>query len=125
MTETQFSRARFLAYFTVGYNLIEGVVSVAFGAKDESLSLFGFGIDSFIECASALVVLWRLRQEFVAESAERRERLAVRAIGGLFLVLAAVVAAGSILRLVRAQHPDTAFPGIVISLASLSFMIFL
>lgn len=125
MTERQLSRARSLAYFTVGYNLVEGVVSVAFGAKDESLSLFGFGLDSFIECASAFVVLWRVRRESATGSVESRERPAVRAIGGLFLVLAVVVAAGSILRLARVQHPDTALPGIVISLASLSFMVFL
>ena len=125
MTKEQLSRARYLAYFTVGYNVVEGVVSVAFGAKDESLSLFGFGLDSFIEVGSAMVVLWRLRRESAAGSSERHERLAVRAIGVLFLLLAVIVGAGSIFRLVRAQHPDTALPGIIISLISLSFMVFL
>ena len=56
--------ARRLAWFTVGYNILEGLVSVAFGLKDSSLSLFGFGLDSFIEVLSAVIVLWRLGREF-------------------------------------------------------------
>lgn len=118
--------ARRLAWFTVGYNLLEGLVSVAFGLKDESLSLFGFGLDSFIEVFSAVIVLWRLRREFGnGAGSVQRERLATRGIGVLFVLLAATVLVNSGFRLMRHAHPDTALPGIIISLASLSFMYWL
>jgi len=44
-----YKRASLLAIITIVYNLVEGIVSVFFGAADETLSLFGFGIDSFVE----------------------------------------------------------------------------
>ena len=53
-----------LALFTIAYNLIEGLVSIWFGAKDEALTLFGFGIDSFIEVLSGvgiLIMILRIR----------------------------------------------------------------
>mgnify|MGYP001390760080 CR=1 FL=1 len=79
--------ARYLAWFTIGYNIVEGLVSVAFGLKDESLSLFGFGMDSFIEVFSAVIILWRLRREFGGGAGSlERERLATRGIGVLFLL---------------------------------------
>ena len=51
-------RALWLSALTIAYNLVEGVVSMAFGWADDSIALFGFGADSFIEVASALLVLW-------------------------------------------------------------------
>jgi hypothetical protein len=44
-----FRMAQWLAIATIVYNILEGLVSVYFGFEDESLALFGFGIDSFIE----------------------------------------------------------------------------
>ncbi|HJW32880.1 MAG TPA: cation transporter [Holophagaceae bacterium] len=133
------SRAQALAWITVGWNLLEGVISVAYGAKAESLSLFGFGLDSFVEVGSALMVLWRLRHggsTFTSpsewEHAERairggasRERTAAKVIGGLFLLLAASVAYGAAHRLVTREAPDSSVPGLVISLVSLAFMAWL
>lgn len=114
-------RAERLALFTVSYNLVEGLVSVAFGVRGESVALAGFGVDSFIEVGSALVVLWRLR----GTVGEDRERRAARSIGVLFLFLATLTALGSTFQLWRRAPPDTTMPGIVISLASLSFMFWL
>lgn len=118
------SRARFLAWFTVGYNLLEGMVSIAFGVSDDSVALWGFGLDSLVEVASALVVLWRLRGDLHARATER-ERTATLAIGVLFLVLALSIAAGSALQLRAGRHPDSTLPGMVIAVASLSFMVWL
>ena len=50
------ARANLLAIFTIGYNLVEGLVSMALGGTDETLALFGFGVDSFIEVISAVGV---------------------------------------------------------------------
>lgn len=123
---TLVARARWLARFTIAYNVVEGVVSMAFGAGGESLALFGFGVDSFIEVASAAMVLWRLRAEFDGTAvAAGRERLAGMWVSGLLIALGLGTIAGSVLQLARHGHPDTTLPGVVISVLSLSFMFWL
>jgi divalent metal cation (Fe/Co/Zn/Cd) transporter len=117
-------RAWILAWFTVIYNLLEGAVSIGFGVGDDSVALWGFGFDSLIEVASALVVMVRLRKGFKAAGTEA-ERRAVLAIGGLFVLLAMVILLGAILQLVSRHHPPTTLPGLVISSVSLAFMFFL
>jgi len=114
-------RALFLAWFTVVYNLLEGGISILFGFKDESVSLWGFGLDSLVEVASAGVVLWRLK----SGASIHRERRAVLTIGVLFMVLALSIAAGSFLQLLHREHPSTTLPGILVALASMSFMVWL
>lgn len=120
-------RAIGLAWLTISYNLVEGVVAMWFGVVDESVALFGFGADSFIEVASAGVVLWRFRGEVgrAAPIARERERRATLGIGALFLLLAVATAAGSALQLVAGRHPETTVPGLVVAVVSLSFMYFL
>ncbi len=94
---------------------------MVFGWADDSVALFGFGADSFIEVASACLVLWKLMDHGNLE----RERKATRGIGWLFAFLAAGIAGGAILQLTARTHPPTTLPGLVISLLSLSFMAFL
>lgn len=123
--EQWLERARFLAYFTVGYNLVEGLVSMSFGWADESLALFGFGADSFIEVGSALVVLWRLKGEGAGGCASKgleRERRSALAIGILFLLLALGTVLGAGLQLASLRTPHTTVPGLVVSTLSLGFM---
>ena len=57
-----------LALFTIIYNLGEGILSTYFGYEDESLALFGFGVDSFIEVLSGLGVQNRVEQRFPIEA---------------------------------------------------------
>jgi divalent metal cation (Fe/Co/Zn/Cd) transporter len=78
-------RSLHLAYATAGYNLAEGVVAVAAGAAASSTALIGFGVDSFIEVSSALVVIWQFRSRMP----EDRERRALRLIAVSFFALAA------------------------------------
>ncbi len=120
-------RAVRLSWFTIAYNLIEGTASIGFGIKDEALSLAGFGADSFIEVASAFVVLWRFRRETQNDDSMslEAEPEATLAIGALFLALALAAGAASIWRLATYGRPDTTVPGFVISLVSLSFMFYL
>ena len=117
-------RAWFLAWFTVIYNLVEGAVAIGFGVSDDSVALWGFGFDSLIEVASAVVVMARLRKGFTSVGTES-ERRAVLAIGALFVLLALVIQLGAILQLSSHHHPPTTLPGLVISSASLAFMFFL
>jgi divalent metal cation (Fe/Co/Zn/Cd) transporter len=120
-------RALWLAYATIVYNLLEGVVAIGFGISDESVALFGFGLDSLIEVASAGLVVWRFRGEHRLRPAADtgRERMATRGIGLLFLALAAVTCAGAAWKLWAHAAPDTALPGLIIAALSLSFMFYL
>jgi len=54
-----------LSLFTIFYNLFEGILSMVLGVSDETLSLFGFGADSFIEVISGIgiaMMIMRIRQ---------------------------------------------------------------
>jgi hypothetical protein len=48
---------------TVAWNAIEGIIAVGAGIAASSVALIGFGVDSFVETASATIVGWRLRSE--------------------------------------------------------------
>lgn len=127
MNTTLVRRAIFLSWFTIGYNLLEGAVSIAFGVSDDSISLAGFGVDSLIEVASAVLILWRFRSEahVGSEFSLERERKATLGIGILFLLLALITAGASVFQLRAGSHPATTVPGLVISALSLSFMFWL
>lgn len=119
-------RVILLSWFTVAYNLLEGLVSVYFGVSEGSMALAGFGADSFIEVFSAALVLWRFRAETAGACVPvERERRATLGIGALFVALAAATAAAAVLQLREGSHPETTVPGLVISAASLGFMLFL
>jgi hypothetical protein len=74
-------RGKRLEYFTIGWNALEGAVAVVAGAVASSISLVGFGIDSFIEVASGVAVLWRISVDADVHRREKNERLALRIVG--------------------------------------------
>jgi len=49
-----------LEYFTIGWNTLEGLIAVIAGMIAGSVSLVGFGADSFIEVISGAALLWRM-----------------------------------------------------------------
>ncbi len=116
--------ALWLAVFTIVYNLAEGVVSVYFGAQDETLTLFGFGIDSFIEVMSGIGILamvLRIRQNPDMPRSQF-ERSALRVTGTAFYILAAGLGLTAAYNLLTAHRPTTTLPGLVISLISIATM---
>lgn len=113
------SRGRRLEYLTLAWNLVEGAISIAAGALAGSASLVGFGVDSFIESASGGILLWRLQD---GERGEARERLALKLVGGSFLLLAAYVTWESVAKLVTREAPESSLPGIAIAALSLVVM---
>jgi divalent metal cation (Fe/Co/Zn/Cd) transporter len=116
--------ALWLAIFTIIYNIAEGLVSIYFGAHDESLTLFGFGIDSFIEVMSGIGILAmviRIQQNPEAPRS-RFEVTALRVTGTAFYLLAAGLGASSIYNLFTAHKPETTLPGVIISTVSIALM---
>jgi divalent metal cation (Fe/Co/Zn/Cd) transporter len=125
ITENKYWRyALLLAFFTIFYNLVEGLVSVYFGAQDEALTLFGFGIDSFIEVMSGLGILAMVLRISRNRQAPRTqfEQSALRITGTAFYILAAGLALTAVYNLVTQQKPTTTLPGLIISLLSIAVM---
>lgn len=117
-------RANLLALLTIGYNVVEGGVSMALGAADETLALFGFGVDSFIEVISAVGVWHMIRRirRNGGETLDAFEQRALRITGGAFYALAAGLVLTAALNLMQRHQPETTLWGIIISLVSISFM---
>lgn len=123
-TSVLYGRATLLAIFTIIYNLIEGGVSVWFGAADETLALFGFGVDSFIEVISAVGVWHMLRRirNNGGESRDEFEQRALRITGSAFYLLSAGLVATGLINLYQQHKPEATLPGVIISAVSISFM---
>lgn len=116
--------AAVLALTTIFYNLGEGLISVIFGLEDESIALFGFGLDSFVEVASGIGIWHMIRRirRNEGETADHFERTALRITGGGFYVLTVGLAAMAVVNLYQGHKPETTFWGTVISLISIITM---
>lgn len=116
-------RAVRYAQFTIGYNLIEGVIAVAAGLAASAVSLIGFGIDSGIEVAAAAIVLTRLVAEIRGgEPDPVKERRALKFIALTFFALAIYVTVEGIRDLAVGEKPNTSIVGIVLTGASIIIM---
>lgn len=116
--------ALWLAIFTIFYNFAEGLISIYFGAQDETLTLFGFGIDSFIEVLSGIGILamvLRIRQNTSAPRSQL-EQTALRITGTSFYLLAVGLGATSIYNLFTGHKPTSTLPGFIISVISIAIM---
>ena len=113
-----------LEVFTVAWNAVEGVVAIGAGIATGSVSLIGFGADSFIEVISAVALLWRLREAGPDASAEERgaaEKRALYLVATFFLLAAYICyeAAGALL---SGEGPEDSAVGLVLSVVSLLVM---
>lgn len=124
---TGLERALRLEYLTVGWNVVEGLVAVAAALAAGSVALLGFGLDSFVEMASGLVLVWRLQAERRqgARHAERLDRLALRLVGLSLFALAAWVALDATLALLRHELPEPSPVGIALTSLSIATMLWL
>jgi divalent metal cation (Fe/Co/Zn/Cd) transporter len=116
-----------LALITILYNIAEGLVSVWFGFEDESMALFGFGLDSFVEVASG-VGIWHMVRRIRnngGENPDHFEQTALRITGAGFYVLTAGLSITAAFDLYQGHKPETTFWGIVVSVISIAAMWFL
>lgn len=116
--------ALWLAIFTILYNLIEGLIAIFFGISDETLTLFGFGVDSFIEVMSGLGILAMVLRIRRNPDTDRStfERTALRITGTSFYLLVAGLAVTAVYNLFTGHKPETTLPGLIISVISIAVM---
>ena len=124
----QLGHALRLEYLTLGWNLVEGAVAVFAAVASGSVALLAFGIDSFIECASAGILVWRLGAEgrMVDRGAiARLDRRARRGVGLTLYALAAYVLVDASWSLLRHERPRPSFLGILVTVVSAGVMLWL
>ncbi|HEX2968604.1 MAG TPA: cation transporter [Bacteroidales bacterium] len=122
-----YDRALKLSYFTIGYNILEGIVSTVMGMKDETLALFGFGVDSFIEVMSGIgimIMIFRIKRNPLSPK-HTFEVAALKITGYAFYILSLGLLTGIVINIINRHKPETTLWGIIISLASITVMLWL
>ena len=103
-------RGRRLEYFTIVWNALEGLIAVAAGVLAGSISLVGFGMDSFIEVTSGATLLWRMSVDADVESRERNEKLSLRIVASASSRSRPISPTKHWRTCLGKQHLHTAFP---------------
>ena len=125
--EKLLQRAFLLSLFTIVYNIVEGVVSMLFGYQDETLALFGFGVDSFIEVISGIgiaIMILRIKANPRSPKSEF-EIKSLKITGSAFYILSVGLLVGIVSSFITDHKPETTFWGIIISLVSIIVMVWL
>jgi divalent metal cation (Fe/Co/Zn/Cd) transporter len=124
MNSNLHKKALGLSYFTVGYNIVEGIASIAAGFWAGSIALVGFGLDSFIESMSGSIMIWRFgkHEKLSKEEEEKIEKKAVKLVAITFFILAAYVLFESVKKLLRREISDPSIIGIIIAMVSIIVM---
>jgi len=125
--EKLIKKAFALSLITIFYNIAEGVISVYFGAGDETLALLGFGVDSFVEVISGIGIahmIFRMKYSKV-QTRDAFEKTALKITGTAFYLLTVGLIAGSVLNIVNNVKPETTIPGIIIAVISIATMYWL
>ncbi|MBI5642333.1 MAG: cation transporter [Deltaproteobacteria bacterium] len=119
-----YRKALYLEYVTVGYNVLEGIFSIAAGYRAGSIALVGFGFDSAVESISGGIIIWRLARHgrISKEEEERVESRATKFVGISFFLLGAYVLFESIKKLYFLEEPLPTLFGIVIAISSIVTM---
>jgi divalent metal cation (Fe/Co/Zn/Cd) transporter len=115
-------RGKRLEYFTIAWNSLEGIVALAAGLIAGSISLVGFGVDSFIEVTSGAALLWRMSVDAEEHKREQVEQTTLRIVGACFLALAAYVGYEALRNLIGKKAPEHSLPGIILACVSLIVM---
>jgi divalent metal cation (Fe/Co/Zn/Cd) transporter len=110
---------RKIEFLSIGWTTLESIVGIIAGVLAGSVALISFGIDSAIEVASSVVLVWRLTD---SSAAEDREEFAHRLVGLCFLALALYVAFEALKDLLTHSAPSVSYFGIVYAAACIIVM---
>jgi cation diffusion facilitator family transporter len=123
-TDELHSKALKLSYFTVGYNIIECVLSIISGFIAGSTALLGFGSDSLVESLSGIIMIWRFRKHNIKSKDEedKIEKKAVFFVGIAFFTFGIYILFESIKKLIIQEKPEPSIIGIIIAIASIIVM---
>jgi len=113
-----------LSYFTVGYNIIECIVSIIAGFIAGSTALLGFGSDSLVESLSGTIMIWRFRKHgtISKEKEDEIEKKAAFFVGITFFIFGIYILFESIRKLIVIEKPEPSIVGIIIAIASIIVM---
>lgn len=114
-------RSRRLVGFTLGWNALELVVALVAGVAASSAALIGFGLDSGVESAASVVLLWRLARERRPGCTQADDRHAQHAIAVSLWLLTAVIGLESVRQMIAGDAPQVSVVGI--ALAGLSVVV--
>ncbi len=117
----------YLSLFTIIYNIAEGIISTMVGYADESLTLFGFGVDSFIETISGIgiaAMVMRISNNSGSKKSEF-EVTALKITGWSFYLLSGGLFISALFSVIQNQQPESTFWGVIISLVSIVAMLVL
>jgi len=126
-TQKLWRTALLLAFFTIIYNIAEGLIATWFGYREDTLALFGFGVDSFIETLSGIGIthmIMRIRRQPDTQR-DQFETTALQVTGAAFYILVAGLLVSSVINLAKGNSPDSTLPGVIISVISILVMVVL
>ncbi len=114
-----------LSIFSIVYNIGEGFLSTYLGFEGDTLTLFGFGLDSFIEAISAIGIAHMVIRMMQKPDSNRDdfEITALKITGYSFYALCFVLAIMCVQKIISHENPTTTFWGIVISSISIIIML--
>lgn len=114
-------RSRLLVIATLAWNSVELVVAMVAGLAASSAALVGFALDSGVESAASIVLLWRLGREATPGCTQADDRTARRAIAVSLGALAVLVGTESARQIATGDAPEVSLLGI--GLAALSVVV--
>jgi divalent metal cation (Fe/Co/Zn/Cd) transporter len=123
-TDELHSRALKLSYFTIGYNIVECVLSIIAGFIAGSTALLGFGSDSLVESISGMIMIWRFRKHGILSKDEEDEieKKAIFLVGITLFIFGIYILYESIRKLLVSEKPEPSIVGIIIAFASIIVM---
>ena len=113
-----------LALITIFYNIVEGVISVIFGIRDETIALFGFGLDSFVEVISGIGIWHMINRMRINNTSnpDMFEQTALKVTGTAFYILAIGLTITAAITLLTGHKPETTLWGIIVASVSILLM---
>ncbi len=113
-------QARLLAWASLFWMTLEGVLGVLAGVEANSISVLTWAASSAVEGMASAIVIWRFTgQRTLSEHSERR---AQRWVAGSFFLLAPYFLYEAVDRLIHAPRPDATVLAIALTASSVVLM---